>query len=134
MIAACSATTGKHRVVEVTTTLHTQTVSPQDEELLMVDRASRINFAVHSLSPGEQYEAFYVRWDGGGIHAVKFEYRQVNRPDQILSQTLTPSARQTCNFRVAGNEFLSGGSISAWRVTLLSNTDSCLAEKHSALW
>jgi hypothetical protein len=138
LAVGCSTTPS---VLEVTSRTRLQNIDPADKDLFIEDQASRIRFEPHDLGTDEQREEFYVRWRSapasrlgtGKISQVKFEYRQIGKPDVIGEQTYTPH-RDTANvFTVRGEEFRSGGSVSAWRVSLWDG-DHLVAEKKSFLW
>ena len=121
------------RVVEVSSATRQLTVENVDKNLLLGDRASNIQFQAQPLPLSDQREEFLVRWTGAGVDLVKFEYRQVNVPNEIQQQE-SGAARQGWNlFEVRGEKFISGGPISAWRVTLW-RAGQLVAEKKSALW
>jgi hypothetical protein len=64
---------------------------------------------------------------------VKLEYRQIGKPNVIGEQTYVPRQDASTVFQVRGEEFRSGGSVSAWRVSLWDG-DQLVAEKKSFLW
>ncbi len=130
-LAGCATT--RARVVEVTAAKHTETVGRADKDLFLTDRASRILFQSERLPVAEQREEFYVRWTGAQVDSVKFEYRQVNLPNKLMEQTCAPNGRHWNVFAVCGDDFVNGGPVSAWRVSLWNGTQF-LAEKKSALW
>jgi hypothetical protein len=51
----------------------------------------------------------------------------------IFTKTYLPHGDMAHLFQVRGEEFRSGGSVSAWRVTLW-NGDQLVATKKSVLW
>jgi hypothetical protein len=128
---ACSTTTP--RVVEVTSRTRLQDIDVADIRYFVVDEASRIKYQPRDLSIDDQREEFYIRWAPTGIGQVKFEYRQVAKPGMIFEQTYSPHGDESKTFEVRGEPFRSGGSVSAWRVSLW-NGDQLLAEKKSVLW
>jgi hypothetical protein len=81
--------------------------------------------------PGEDY---FVSWKPSTVNTVKFEYRQVRVPNKILEQTCTSATSPCATFPVRGKAFESGGPVSAWRVSLWTDSKTCVAEKKSALW
>jgi hypothetical protein len=132
----CSTTP---RVLEVSSRTRLRNVDPIDEDLFLNDQASRIRYVLYDLSIDQQREEFYVRWRPAPtsgpttISLVKFEYRQIAKPTVIAEQTYVPH-RDTANlFQVRGEEFRSGGRVSAWRVSLWDG-DQLVAEKKSFLW
>jgi hypothetical protein len=130
---ACS-TTGP-RVLEVTGRIRLHDVEPIDQEGFLYERASRIRYEAHDLAPDAQREEFYVHWrftSTSTVNVVKFEYRQVARPNTVLEQTYVPHQDTSKTFAVRGEEFRSGGAVSAWRVSLW-NDDQLLAEKKTVL-
>ena len=126
----CSTTP---RVLEVTSRTRLQNIDLADKDFFIEDQASRIRFEPHDLSIDEQREEFYVRWTPRSISLVKFEYRQLARPNVIGEQTYVPHQDTANLFTVHGEEFRSGGSVSAWRVSLWDG-DHLVAEKKSFLW
>jgi hypothetical protein len=129
---ACS-TTGP-RVIEVTSRTRLQDVDAADSrEYYGYDEASRFRYDPQDLSIEHQGEEFYIRWTPASISLVKFEYRQVAKAATIFEKTYTPHGDMAKLFAVRGEEFRSGGSVSAWRVTLWKD-DQLVAEKKSFLW
>lgn len=136
---ACS--TSHPRVLEVTGRTRLQDVDPNDKELFVYDAASRIRYEPQDLSIEDQREEFYVRWTStptprsgpASITLVKFEYRQVAKPNTVFEKTYTPQGDSARVFEVRGEEFRSGGHVSAWRVSLWDG-DQLVAEKKSFLW
>jgi hypothetical protein len=127
----CSTTTP--RVLEVSSRTRLRNIDPADEDLFSYDQASRIRFEPRDLSIDEQREEFYIRWRPGSVGLVKFEYRQIGKPTLIAEQTYAPHGDASTVFKVHGEEFRSGGSVSAWRVSLWDG-DQLVAEKKSFLW
>ena len=130
-LCACAHPTPQVR--DVVGTQYTETIGKADNSLFVTDRASHLRVDPKPLPPAEQREEYYISWRGAGVRSVMFEYRQVNLPDKILVQTFTPTTRHWTVFTVAGNDFLNGGPISAWRVSLWDG-DHRLAERKSGLW
>ena len=64
---------------------------------------------------------------------MKFEYRQVAKPDVVFEKTYTPHGNTSNVFQVRGEDFRAGGTVSAWRVSLWSG-DQLMAERKSFLW
>ena len=126
----CSTTP---RVLEVSSRMRLRNVDPIDEDLFVNDQASRIRYVLYDLSLDQQREEFYVRWKPRSVSLVKFEYRQIARPNVIGEQTYVPHQDTVNVFQVQGEEFRSGGSVSAWRVSLWDG-DHLVAEKKSFLW
>ncbi len=133
LTTACS-TTGP-RVLEVSSRTRLQDIDVADSrEYFGYDEASRFTYVPQDLSIAHQREEFYVRWTPASISLVKFEYRQVAKPAMIFEKTYAPNGDTAKLFRVIGEEFRAGGSVSAWRVTLWKD-DQLVAEKKSfALW
>ena len=131
VLCACAHQTAQVRDVEGTK--YSETIGKSDRTLFGTDRASRIRVDPKPLPKSQQREEYFVSWRGGDVRLVKFEYRQVNIPDKILVQSLTPAGQSWNVFTVAGEDFLNGGSISAWRVSLWDG-DRLLAERKSVLW
>jgi len=132
-VIGCSTTSP--RVLEVSSRTRLKNIDPADEEYFVNDQASRIKYELRDLSIDEQREEFYVRWSRGRatVNLVKFEYRQLARPDVIGEQTYVPAHDTSKVFKVHGEEFRSGGVISAWRVSLWDG-DHLVGEKKSFLW
>jgi hypothetical protein len=129
---ACSTTTP--RVLEVASRTRLQDVGPEDiNQFFGDDEASRFKYVPQDLSIEAQREEFFVRWTPRSISLVKFEYRQVAKPAAIFEKTYAPHGDAAKLFEVRGEEFRSGGTVSAWRVTLW-NGDQLVAEKKSVLW
>lgn len=139
LLTACS-TTGP-RVLEVTNRTRLQDVDFADRQYFIEDRASLIRYQPQDLSIDNQREEFYVRWTPGPISRsgsktislVKFEYRQVARPGEVFEETYVPHGNARNLFVVRGEQFRSGGVVSAWRVSLWRG-DQVVAEEKSVLW
>jgi hypothetical protein len=101
----------------------------QAPRITEVNRATKIK----DYPTAEQREEFYVVWTGANISLVKFEYRQVNAPNELFAKSYVPTARRFNVFTIGGNEFKKGGKVSAWRVTLWQD-NKIIAEQKSALW
>ncbi len=121
------------RVVEVSSRTRLQDIDAADQYLFVRDQASRATYQPQDLPADAQRQEFFVRWTSATAGLVKFEYRQVDKPNTVREQTYTPHGDQAKVFGVRGEEFRAGGPVSAWRVTLW-NGDQLLAEKRSALW
>ena len=121
------------RVLEVSSRTRLRNIDKADERLFVRDAASGFRSPSKDLPAEAQGEEFYVRWTPSTVGLVKFEYRQVEKPNLVLEKTYTPQGDQTTVFAVRGSEFHPGGPVSAWRVSLW-NGDQLLAEKLSALW
>jgi hypothetical protein len=131
LLTACS-TTGP-RVLEVTSRTRLQDVDIIDRDYFIEDRASLINYEPRDLSVDDQREEFYVRWTPRIVDLVKFQYRQVAKPGEVFEQTYIPHENARKLFEVRGEQFRSGGLVSAWRVSLWDG-DRIVAEKKSVLW
>ena len=121
------------RVVEVTSRTRLQDVNATERTLFENDKASRIHYKPQDLPAGEQCEEFYVRWRARDATQVKFEYRQLDKPNTVQEQTYVPQGDSSTVFTVGGEGFRAGGPVAAWRVSLW-NGDTLLAERKSALW
>jgi hypothetical protein len=108
-------------------------VDVADQHLFEADRASRLRYKPRDLPANQQRQEFYVRWRGAGVDLVKFEYRQVNVPNTIKEQTFAPNGATAKVFEIRGEDFHTGGPLSAWRVSLWTG-DQLVAERKSALW
>lgn len=129
---ACSTT--KPRILEVSSRTRLQDIDTEDSKRFFgYDEASRFSYEPRDLTIEQQREEFYVRWAPASITLVKFEYRQVTKPGMIFEKTYTPHGDMAHLFEIRGEEFRSGGSVSAWRVTLWSG-DQLVATKKSVLW
>ncbi len=132
LISACSAYTGP-RVLEVTNRTRLQDVDFADRQYFIEDQASLIRYEPQDLSINDQREEFYVRWTPRTISLVKLEYRQVAKPGEVFEETYVPHGDARKLFEVRGEQFRSGGVVSAWRVTLWDG-DKIVAEEKSVLW
>jgi hypothetical protein len=136
---ACSTTTP--RVLEVTSRTRLRDIDRIDEDLFANDRASRIRYEPRDLDIDAQREEFYVRWmsaptsrsGSASVTLVVFEYRQVGKPNTIFEQHYAPHGESSKVFAVRGEDFRSGGSVSAWRVSLWDG-DQLVAERKSSQW
>ena len=133
LVVLCACQTSTPRVGAVWSRHRSQTIETADAHLFLTDRASLVQTEGQSLPAEKCGEEFYVSWSGLGIELVKFEYRQVGRPDQIAVQQFAPGKAQSHLFMVVGKERQQGGAISGWRVSLWQG-DHLLAEKKSSLW
>lgn len=124
------------RVTEVTRVEKQMTISPADEPVFAEDRASHIRIRPQALPEERQGEDFLVRWQGTGITRVTFEYRQLNLPNVVEEQVVTPAPQSLVIFRIRGDAYDKGGKVSAWRVRLWTAADTTQpsATKQSALW
>ena len=120
-------------MVEVSSRKRLQNIDVADATLLSNDRASRIRYEPRDLPADAQHLEFFVRWTPKSVGLVKFEYRQVDKPNVVREQTYTPQGDGAKVFEIRGEEFRAGGPVSAWRVSLW-NGDELLAEKKSVLW
>ncbi len=132
LITACSPFTGP-RVLEVTNRTRLQDVDFADRQYFIEDQASLIRYEPQDLSINDQREEFYVRWTPRTVSLVKFEYRQVAKPGEIFEETYIPHGDARKLFEVRGEQFRSGGVVSAWRVSLWDG-DKVVAEEKSVLW
>jgi hypothetical protein len=132
LIWGCSAYTGP-RVLEVTNRTRLQDVDFVDRNYFIEDRASLIKYQPQDLSIEDQREEFYVRWTPRTVSLVRFEYRQVGKPVEVFEQTYVPHKDARNLFEVRGEQFRSGGVVSAWRVSLWDG-DKVVAEKKSVMW
>ena len=122
------------RVLEVDSRTRLQDVDEADAKRIFgYDQASRFHYEPQDLSVDAQREEFFVRWRPATISLVKFEYRQVAKPATVFEKTYAPHGDVAKVFEIRGEDFRSGGSVSAWRVTLW-NGDQLVAEKKSFLW
>jgi hypothetical protein len=134
LLLATGCSTTSPRVLEVSSRTRLQDIDAADaREYYGYDQASRFRYEPQDLSIEAQREEFYVRWTPRGISLVKFEYRQVAKAATVFEKTYTPHGDMAKLFEVRGEEFRSGGSVSAWRVTLWKD-DQLVAEKKSVLW
>lgn len=132
VLLGCASTTP--RVTEVSHRTLIRNIAAEDEALFLDDRASGIKITPQPLPPYQQREEFRVYWTPATIAMVQFQYRQVNLPNQVSEQTFAATGRRSTIFCVRGEDFVNGGTVSAWRVSLWAGTNSCLAELHSATW
>ena len=133
LVVLCACQTATPKVGAVWMSNRLQVVDTGDEKLFLSDQATQIGTSRKLLPPEKQGEEFYVSWSGRGIELVKFEYRQVGRPDKIMAQKFVPAKAQSHVFAVLGEEHRQGGAVSSWRVSLWHG-DKLLAEKKSSLW
>ncbi|HUI05584.1 MAG TPA: hypothetical protein VL486_01115 [Verrucomicrobiae bacterium] len=153
------------RVVEVSSRTRLQEIDVADQALLMRGGA-RLGYEPQNLPIDQQRQEFYVRWtprwkqessstsgpEPERVDLVKFEYRQLDKPNAVKEQTFVPPVLSRAadvdselldqprwvrcsshTFEVRGEEFRAGGPVSAWRVTIWDG-DRLLAERKSALW
>ena len=120
-------------MLEVTNRTRLQDVDFADRQYFIEDQASLIRYEPQDLSIDDQREEFYVRWTPRTVNLVKFEYRQVAKPGEVFEQTYAPHGDERKHFEVRGEQFRSGGLVSAWRVSLW-DADKVVAEEKSVLW
>jgi hypothetical protein len=121
------------RVVEVSSRTRLQNIDSADLYLFGHDKASRIRYQPSYLPPDEQGEEFYVHWRPSTVSLVKFEYRQLDKPNEVHVLTYTPHGNSSTTFAIHDEDFRSGEAVSAWRVTLWAG-DTLLTERKSTLW
>ncbi len=132
LLTGCAGTTP--RVAEVSHRTITHTINAEEKAVFVRDPASRIRVEPQALPAGERRQEFFVRWTPATVGAVRFQYRQFNVPNTVREQAFDAAGRRSTTFRVHGDEFLQGGTVSAWRVSLWSDTTNCVAEMRSATW
>jgi hypothetical protein len=132
LLWACSAYTGP-RVLEVTNRTRLQDVDFADRQYFIEDHASLIRYEPQDLGTDDQREEFYVRWTPSTVSLIRFEYRQVGKPGEVFEQTYVPHGDARHLFEVRGEQFRSGGVVSAWRVSLCDG-DQVVAREKSVLW
>ena len=129
----CACQTSTPRVGAVWVRQRSLAIETADKHLFITDRASLVQTDDRKLPAEKCGEEFYVSWSGSGIELVKFEYRQVDRPDKVAAQQFTVGKATSHVFAVIGKEHLQGGAVSGWCVSLWHG-DQLLAEKKSSLW
>ena len=132
LVALCGCQAAP-RVGAVWKSQRLQVVRAGDEAVFLQSRVTDIRSEGVFLPPEQQGEDYYVTWVGPGVERVQFEYRQVDRPDQIAMQQFAPGKTRSHVFEVVGAEHRNGGAVSGWRVSLWLG-DKLLAEKKSSLW
>jgi len=108
-------------------------IDKADQRMFLHDTASRIRYKAQDLPANEQREEFFVEWRGANLDRVKFEYRQVNAPNIVKEQEFAPARERSHVFEIRGDDFHTGGPVSAWRASLWSGNE-LVAERKSALW
>lgn len=124
---------GPPRIIEVAGTVRTMTIGLADEPIFVPDRASHFRFPPRDLPKNQRRVEYLLRWTPSSIDQVRFEYRQINVPNRISEQTASKPAPGWTVFTIAGDEFTTGGAVSAWRVSLWKD-GRVIAEKKSVLW
>ncbi len=132
-LLGCGCASSQPRVTEVSLSSHKVTVGAAEEDLFVSDHASHFRFPAATLPLDQQRQEVLVRWNSATVECVMLEYRQLNVPNKISEQTRTPSHQQWAMFEIRGKDFVEGGPISAWRVSLWRG-DEMLADQRSALW
>lgn len=85
---------------------------------------------------GSYYSIMWKVTDRSQPVKVRFEYRLANTGLKVMSleQDVTDVRRSNLTkFQVTGDEYATGGRVSAWRVTLLRGSEE-LATQQSYLW
>lgn len=131
LLSACASRSA--RVGAVWGGKRTEAINAVDQDLFASDRASRLRIKTNPLPASEQREEFLVTWRAGDARLVKFEYRQVNVPNTIVALTFPAVDRDSHVFAIRGHDYVHGGPVTAWRVSLW-NGDQLLDERKSALW
>lgn len=111
-----------------------------DDLLVRGEVQKRLYGAVEQVDREKRKGQYYsVRWranPGGGPVKVRFQYRQASTGSQLRELEQTVAATKgtgVVEFSVAGDSYLKGGRVLAWRM-LLSQGGQDLAEKRSFLW
>lgn len=85
---------------------------------------------------GHYYTIWWKVDDRSQPVTVRFEYRQANNGlvTKVLEEELTELRRSNSSkFQVTGDEYNTGGRVTAWRVTLMRGKEE-LVSKASYLW
>lgn len=85
---------------------------------------------------GNYYTTFFSVADRSQPVTVRFEYRQTNTGSKVRTQEQiveAPKGSNVTEFRVTGSDFLEGGSVIGWRVSLVRGKE-ILATRKSYLW
>lgn len=85
---------------------------------------------------GHYYTIFWKADDRTQPVTVRFEYRQANSglTSKVLEEEVTDLRRSNLSrFQVTGDEYLTNGRVTAWRVILLRGNEE-LSSKESFLW
>ncbi len=97
-LAACAGT--QPRILDVSSHQRTHTIMAQDEEFFVTDRASQISTKPELLPAEQQRQEFLVRWTPRDMQRVKFEYRQVNRPNITGEQAQDIAGLRQAQFKI----------------------------------
>ncbi len=131
-LSACASRSP--RILEVSAETRTHTIAAHNEAWFVHDRASHIRIEPAPLDGDRQGQQFLVRWTPNTLATVKFEYRQVNKPNVISEQVQEVNGSSRALFHVVGEEHTSGGSVSAWNVTAYDDKRQPVARASSTLW
>ncbi len=85
---------------------------------------------------GTYYTTFFSVVDRSQPVTVRFEYRQNKTGSKVHTQETVVDAPKRSNvteFKVIGKDFIEGGSIIAWRISLVRGKE-VLATRNSYLW
>ena len=111
------------------------------QDLLVRGEVQKRLYGAVEIKDREKRKGQYysVRWraePGGGPVTVRFQYRQASTGSRVLELAQSvPADRGTgvVEFAIAGDSYLEGGRVLAWRMLLIQN-DQTLAERKSFLW
>lgn len=109
------------------------------DQMIVVEQARRLHGAVTSEQFRERFGYYFtVFWAApqGGVDQLRLEYLQGKTGATVHTQVLNVaglSGRSTSEFRVTGPDYLAGGPVTAWKVTLLSGGNP-VSESQSFLW
>lgn len=111
-----------------------------DDPMVRGEVQKRLYGAIEQAEREKRRGQYYsVRWradPSGGPVMVKFQYRQASTGSRIqeLTQAIAnETGTGVVEFSVAGDSYLKGGRVLAWRMMLLQRGQE-LAEKRSFLW
>ncbi|MGJ8726504.1 MAG: hypothetical protein ACSHYB_18310 [Roseibacillus sp.] len=111
-----------------------------DDLLVRGESQKRLYGAVEQIDREKRKGQYYsVRWranPAGGPAKVRFQYRQASTGSRVHELVQTVAATKgtgVVEFSIAGDTYLKGGRVLAWRM-LLSQNGQDLAEKKSFLW
>lgn len=113
-----------------------------DEPMVRMEKLRRLHGALTAAERNDRLGHYYtIHWSdpsgaGKGEVEIVFEYQQGSTASQVKRQWqrfASTDRNGKAEFRVAGNDYLKGGRVLAWKATL-KRANREIASHHSYLW
>ncbi len=110
-----------------------------DDAMILFEQTHHLHGAVTAEEYAEKYGNYYnVFWKSkspGSQVTVRFEYRQTKTGAEVhqIDAVVTAKKKNVTKFRINGEHYTSGGTVSSWRALILQNGE-VVAENKSFLW